>query len=145
MISKLLLSLLFQYWLKKAKQIRCLTPLPEEPVIPRLAKMLEPEPYKAPEKKATGKAKGVRSGPRRKGTLDVTSKDAETHSPTATDDEEVEERNSPPEGGRKKRAASTHLEAEASKKGKACTTDNSAWEIDSNFEWRPRDKPLAES
>ena len=81
------LPLIFQYWLKKAKQIRCPAPLPEEPVIPRLAKMLESAPYKAPEKKATGKAKGVRSGPRRKGTLDVTSKD-KTRPPATEDDED---------------------------------------------------------
>ena len=103
--------------------------------------MLVPAPYQAPEKKA----KGNRGGLRHKGTSDVTSEDAETHSPPATDDEEEEESNSPPEGGRKKRLTSTHLEAEASKKEQASATDNSAWEIDSSSEWRPRDKPLAES
>ena len=107
--------------------------------------MLVPAPYQAPEKKAKKKAKGTRSGLRHKGTSDVTSEDAETHSPPSTDDEEEEESNSPPEGGRKKRAASTHLEAEASKKGKVSLADNSAWDINSSSEWRPRDKPLAES
>ena len=38
--------------MKRAKRIQCPAPLPEEPVIPRLAKMLVPAPYKAPEKKA---------------------------------------------------------------------------------------------
>ena len=50
-----------------------------------------------------------------------------------------------PRGGGKKRAASTHLEAEASKKGKVSLVDNSVWDIDSSLERRPRDKPLAES
>ena len=83
------LPLLFQYWLKQAKKIRCPAPLPEELVTLHLAKMLEPAPYKEPEKKATGKAKGVRSGPRRKGTSDVTS-EGKTYSPAAEDDEEEE-------------------------------------------------------
>ena len=66
----------------------------------------------APENKAKKKAKGVRSGPRRKGGSDVSSED-ETHSSAAEDDdEEEEESNAPPDGGRKKRAASTNLEAE---------------------------------
>ena len=96
--------------MKKAKQIRCPVPVPEEPIIPRLAKMLESAPYKAPEKKATGKAKGVRSGPRRRGASDATSED-KTRSFTAKDDddEEEEENNPPPDEGRKKRAASANL------------------------------------
>ena len=68
-----------------------------------------------------------------------------TRSPAAEDDEEEEESNSPPDGGRKKRAASTTLEAEAPKKGKGSLADNSAWDVDSSPEPRPRDKPLAES
>jgi hypothetical protein len=107
--------------------------------------MLVPVPYQAPEKKAKKKAKETRSGLRRKGTSDATSEDAETHSTAAEDDEEEEESNSPPEGGRKKRAAPINLEAEASKKGKVSLVDNSAWDIDSSPERRPRDKPLAES
>ena len=65
--------------------------------------MLVPAPYQAPEKKA----KETRSGLRRKGTSDMTSEDAETHSPPATDDEEEEEEesNSPLRGERKKRAS----------------------------------------
>ena len=63
--------------------------MPKEPVIPHLAKVLEPAPYKAPEKKATGKAKGVRSGPRCKGTSDVTFED-KARSPVAEDDEDEE-------------------------------------------------------
>ena len=108
--------------------------------------MLVPAPYQAPEKKAKKKAKGVRSGPRRKGASDVSSED-KTHSSAAEDDdeEEEEESTSPPDGGRKKRAASTNLEAEAPKRGKGPLADNSAWDVDSSPERRPRDKPLAES
>ena len=56
--------------------------------------MLVPAPYKAPNKEA----KGVRSGPRRKGTPDVTSEDEEAHSsvPEDNDEEEEEEKNPPP-------------------------------------------------
>ena len=107
--------------------------------------MLVPAPYQAPEKKAKKKAKGVRSGPRRKGASDVSSED-KTHSSAAEDDdEEEEESNSPPDGGRKKRAASTNLEAEAPKRGKGPLADNSAWDVDSSPERRPRTKPLAAS
>ena len=74
----------------------CLAPLPEEPVISRLAKMLVPAPYKAPEKKA----KGAKGGPRRKGTSDVTSEDEETRSSVPEDDDEEEEEIPPRDEGR---------------------------------------------
>ena len=134
-------NLLFQEWTEKAERIQCLAPLPEEPVIPLLAKMLVPAPYQAPEKKA----KGVRSGPRRKGASDVSSED-KTHSSAAEDDEEEEEEsNSPPDGGRKKRAASTNLEAEAPKRSKGPLAGNFAWDVHNSPERRPRSKPLAAS
>ena len=107
--------------------------------------MLVPAPYQASEKKAKKKAKGARGALCHKGTSDLTSEDADTHSPPATDDEEEEESDSPPEGERNKMAASTHLEAEGSKKGKASAVDNPAWDVDNSSEWRPRDKPLAKS
>ena len=109
--------------------------------------MLELAPYKAPEKKATGKAKGVRSGPCRKGASDMTSED-KTRSSVAEDDDdddEEEESDSPPNGGRKKRAASTILEAEAPKKGKGPLMGSSTWDIDSSPERCPRTKPQAAS
>ena len=62
MTPKLLL-LLFQDWMERAKWIQCPALLPEEPVIPRLAKMLVPAPYEAPEKKAKKKAKGPKVAP----------------------------------------------------------------------------------
>jgi len=136
--------------MERARRIQCLAPLPEEPVIPRLAKMLVPAPYKAPEKKAKKKAKGAKSGPRRKGTPDITSEDAEAHSSVPEDndeeeeeEEEEEENNPPPE--KKKRAASARLEAETPKKGKGAPAVNTAWDVDSSPERRPRTKPPAAS
>ena len=80
------------------ERIQCPAPLPENPAIPLLTKMLVPAPYQAPEKKA----KETRSGLRRKGTSDVTFEDAETHSSHTEDDEEEEESNSPLEGEEEK-------------------------------------------
>ena len=136
--------------MERAKRIQCLAPLSEEPGIPCLAKMLVPAPYKAPEKKAKKKAKGAKSGLRRKGTSDVTSEDDETHSSVPEDndeeeEEEEEENNPPPEERRKKRAASTNLEAGTPKRGKGALAVNTAWDVDSSPERRPRTKPQATS
>ena len=107
--------------------------------------MLVPVPYQTPEKKA----KGARGGLHRKGTSDVTSKDAEAHSSAAEDgkeeEEEKEESHSPPARGIKKRMDSTRLEDEASKKGKASLLDDSTAATDNSSEWSPRVKPLAKS
>ena len=142
-----LLLLLFQDWMERAERIHSPAPLPEEPVIPLLTKMLVPAPYRPPEKKAKKKAKGAKGGPRRKGTSDVTSEDEETLFSAAEDDdeEEEEENNPPPEEGKKKRAASMNLEAKTSKKGKGSLADNSTWDVDSSPERRPRTKPQAAS
>ena len=135
--------------MERAKRIQCPAPLPEEPVIPHLAKMLVPAPYKAPEKKAKKKTKGAKSGPRRKGASDVTSEDEEAHSSIPEDDneeeEEVEKKNPPPEEGKKKRGASMNLEAGTPKKGKGALAVNTAWDVDSSPERRPRTKPRAAS
>ena len=129
--------------MERAKRIQCPAPLPEEPVIPRLAKMLVPAPYKAPEKKA----KGAKSGPRRKGTSDVTSEDEEAHSSVPEDDDEEEEgeeeKKPPPK--KKKRGVSTNLEAGTPKKGKGAPAVNTAWDVDSSPERRLRTKPRAAS
>ena len=100
--------------MERAERIQCSSPLPEEPVIPRLAEMLVP----ASEKKAK-KAKGAKSGLRRKGTSDAASEDDGTHSsvPEDNDGGEEEENNPPPEERKKKRATPAHLEAETPKKG----------------------------
>jgi len=120
----------------------------EEPVIPRLAEMLVPAPYKAPEKKAKNKTKGAKSGPHRKGTPDVTSEDDEARSSIPEDndeEEEEEEENNPPLEAKKKRAASARLEAETPKKGKGAPAVNTAWDVDSSPERRPRTKPQVAS
>ena len=130
--------MLFQDWMERARRIQRSSPLPEEPVIPRLAKMLASAPYKAPEKNAKKKAKGAKSGPRRKGTSDATSEDDEAHSSVPEDNDEEEgeeeENNPPPEEKKKKRAASAHPEAKAPKKGKGAPSVNTAWDIDSSPE-----------
>ena len=114
--------------------------------------MLVPTPYKAPEKKAKKKAKGAKSGPHRKGALDVTSEDAEAHSSVPEDDDEEEEEeeekkknNPPPEEKKKKRAASAQPEAKAPKKGKGAPAVNTAWDVDGSPERRPRSRPRAAS
>ncbi|XP_044416231.1 nucleolar and coiled-body phosphoprotein 1-like [Triticum aestivum] len=107
--------------------------------------MLFPTPYEVPEKKAKKKAKGAKSGPRRKGASDMTSEDDESHSSTAEDDDEEEEKKSPPDEGRKRGTTSTNLEAEAPKRGKRALMDNSVWDVDSSPERPPRTKPRAAS
>ena len=133
-----------------AKRIQCPAPPPEEPVIPRLAKMLVPAPYKAPEKKAKKKAKGAKSGARRKGTSDAMSEDDEAYSSVPEEnyeqeEEEEEGNNPPPEERRKKRVTLAHLEVKAPKKGKGALAVDTAWDIDSSPEHRPRTRPQAAS
>ena len=94
--------------MERAKRIQCPAPLPEEPVILHLAKMLVPAPYTALAKKATGKAKGVRSGPRRKGASDATSEDKTRSSITKDDDDEEEKSDSPSDGWRKEEEGGLH-------------------------------------
>ena len=86
-------------------RIHCQAPLPEDPTIPLLKRMLVPTPYHAPEKKAKKKGKEVRSGLRRKGTSDITSEDTEALSSHEgdEDEEEEEENNSPPPGGKEEK------------------------------------------
>ena len=135
--------------MEKAQRIQCPAPLPEEPVIPRLAKMLVPAPYTAPEKKAKKKAKGAKSGPRRTGASDMTSEDDEAHSSIPEDNDEEEEQekenNPPPEEKKKKRVAPTHPEAKAPKKGKGAPAVNTAWDVDSSPERCPRTRTQAAS
>ena len=143
-----MLSLPFflQCWTKKAERIRCPAPLPEDPAIPLLTKMLVPAPYQTPEKKAKKKGKEARSGLCHKGNSDITSEDTEAPSSHegGEDEEEEEESNSPLKGGKKKRGASVDLEAEASKKGKISLSDDSESDAKAVPEWHPRPKPLAE-
>ena len=132
-------------WTKKAERIHCPAPLPEDPTIPLLTRMLVPAPYQALEKKAKKKSKAAKGGLRRKGASDVVSEDTKTLSSHDEDEEEEEERNSPLKGGKKKRLASVELDTEASKKGRISLMDDSETNADDIHEWRPRSKPLAES
>ena len=91
-----------QGWTKKAERIHCPAPLPEDPAIPLLTRMLVPAPYQAPEKKAKKKGKEAKNGLRRKGASDVVSEDTETHSSPDKDEGEEEESNSPLKGERRK-------------------------------------------
>ena len=81
--------------------------------------------------------------------MDAASEDDVTHSSVPEDndggEEEEEENNPPPEERKKKRAAPVHLEAEAPKKGEGVPAVNTAWDVDSSPERRPRTKPQAAS
>ena len=96
--------------------------------------MLFPVPYKVPEKKAKKKAKGTRSCLRHRGTSDVMYKDADARSSTEDDEEAEEEKeiHSPPTGKKNKRMPRTHLEVEASKKGRSSLLDSSAAATDNS-------------
>ena len=69
-----------QDYVKKAEQIDCSAPLPEDPVDALLTEMLVPAPYKVPKKKAEKKAPGTRKGLRRKVVPEASSGDDEAHS-----------------------------------------------------------------
>jgi len=108
-----------QGWTKKAERIHCPAPLPEDPTIPLLTRMLVPAPYQAPEKKAKMKGKEAKSGLRRKGASDVVSEDTKTHSSPDEDEGEEEESNSPLKGGKKKRGASADWRRRRPRKGES--------------------------
>ena len=139
---------LIQGWTKKAERIKCLAPLPEEPAIPLLTRMLVPALYQAPEKKDKKKSKEAKGGLRRKGTSDAMSGDTKAPSSHEGDEDEEEEEaesDSPLKGRKKKRAASVDPEAEASKRGKVSLSDGSDTDAEHSPMWRPREKPLATS
>ena len=64
-------------------------PLPEEPEVPLLTKMLVPTPYEAPKKAASKKVKKTRSGLRRRDASDTKSEDSDAH-PSSEDEQEEE-------------------------------------------------------
>ena len=130
-------------WTKKAEQIHCPAPLPEEPTVPLLTKMLVPAPYKAPKKRAEKEAKKTRGGLRRRGTSDTISEGSNARS--ASEEDEEEEEDESPAGGRKKRTASAHLEAESPKRGKAPLSEESTAAADSGPAWDPKARPLVNS
>ena len=95
--------------MKKAKRIKCPAPLPEDPAIPLLMKMLVPAPYQAPEKKAKKKGKEAKSGLLHKGTSDAVSRNTEALSSHEGDEDEEEEESNSPLKEKKKRAATADL------------------------------------
>ena len=141
-----MLSLPFslQGWTKMAERIRCPAPLPEDPAIPLLTKMLVPAPYQAPENKAKKKATGTRRSSRRPVSSDLPDG---PNAPSASEDEEEEEEDAspPPAGGGKKRKAAPTGEAGRSKKGKPLLPDYAPHAEDGKGDWPSGVKPLAKS
>ena len=78
--------------MKKAEQIICPAPMPENPVDARLAGLLVPAPHVVPEKKAKKEATGTRKSSRFQ-----VSDDSEADS--SHEDEEEKKKASPPAGG----------------------------------------------
>ena len=133
-----------QDWQKKAGQINCPAPLPEDPTDACLTKLLVPAPQVVPEKKAKKKAMGTRKSSRRLVVSDSSPDNPEA--PSASEDEEEEEEASPPPArGGKKRKVSPTGEAGGSKKGKTLLPDYAPDAEDGGKEWPSRVKPLAKS
>ena len=126
--------------MKKAEQLICPAPLPENPVDARLAGLLVPAPHVVPEKKA----KKVATGTRKSSRFQVLSDD-DSEADSSHKGEEEKKKASPPVGGGKKRKASPMREAEESKKGKTLPSDCSANARHDDEDWPPRAKPLARS
>ena len=101
--------------------------------------MLVPAPYKVPKKTVEKEAKKTRGGLRRRGTSDTISEGSDAHS--ASEEDEEEEEDESPMGERKKRTATTHLEAESPKRGKAPLSEESAAATNSGPAWDPKAQP----
>ena len=125
-----------QSWTKKAERIHCPAPLPEEPAVPLLTKMLVPAPYKVPKKTTKKEAKKTRGSLHRRGTSDTIPEGSDAHS--ASEEDKKEEQDESPVGGIRKRMASAPLEAELPKRGKAPLPKESTAAADSGPAWDPR-------
>ena len=123
--------------MKKAEQIDCPAPMPENPVDAHLARLLVPAPHMVPEKKA----KKVATGTRKSSRFQV-SDDSEADS---SPEDEEEEEDSLPEEGEKKRKASPMGEAEGSKRGRTLPPDSSTNTDNGDEGWPSRAKPPARS
>ena len=123
--------------MKKAEQIICPAPMPENPVDARLAGLLVPAPHVVPEKKAKKVAAGTRKSSRNQ----VSDNEADS----SPEDEEEEEEYSLPEEGEKKRKASPIRAAEGSKRGRTIPPDSFANISVGEDEWPPRARHLARS
>ena len=134
---------LSQSWTKKVERIHCSAPLPEDPAIPLLTKMLVPVPYKVPKKTVEREAKKTRGDLRHRGTSDTIPEGSDAH--PASEEDEKEEKDESPAGGRRKRTASAPLEAELPKRGRASLLEESTAATDSSPAWDPRAQPLVNS
>ena len=123
--------------MRKAEQIICPAPMPENPVDACLARLLVPAPHVVPEKKAKKEATGARKSSHCQG-----SDDSGADSSPENEEEKVD---SLPEEGERKRKASPTGEAEGSKRGKTLPPDYSTNTDDGEEEWPSRAKPLAKS
>ena len=122
--------------MKKAEQLICPAPMPEDPVSARLAGLLVPAPHVVPEKKAKKVAAGTRKSSRNQASDD--------EADSSPEDEEEEE-DSLPEEGEKKRKASPIGEAEGSKRGRTISPDSFANTIVGEEEWPLRARCPARS
>ena len=128
--------------MKKAEQIICPAPMPENPVDARLAGLLVPAPHVVPEKKAKKKATGTRRSSRCQVVSDSSFDGSEADS---SPEDEEEKEDSPPKGGERKRKASPTGEAEGSKRGRTIPPDSSANANVGDEEWPSRARPPARS
>ena len=122
--------------MKKAEQLICLAPMPEDPVDARLAGLLVPAPHVVPEKKAKKVATGTRKSSRNQASDDEADSSPEN---------EEEEEDSLPEEGERKRKASPTGEAEGSNRGRTIPPDSSANANFGDEEWPSRARPPARS
>ena len=103
--------------MKKAEQLICPAPMPENPVDARLARLLVPAPHVVPEKKAKKEATGAQKSSR----FQVSDDSGADSSP----ENEEEKEDSLPEEGERKRKVSPTGEAEGSKRGRTIPPDSS--------------------
>ena len=123
--------------MRKAEQIICPAPMPENPVDARLARLLVPAPHVVPEKKA----KKVATGTRKSSRFQVSDDSGADSSP----EKEEEKEDSLLEEGERKRKASPRGKAEGSKRGRTIPPDGSANINVGEEEWPSRARPPARS
>ena len=123
--------------MKKAEQLVCPAPMPENPVDARLVGLLVLAPHVVPEKKA----KKVATGTRKSSCFQVSDGSEAESSP---EDEEEEEDSLPKEGERKRKASPTR-EAEGPKSARTSPPDSSANINVGEEEWPSRARPPARS
>ena len=122
--------------MRKAEQIICPAPMPENPVDAHLARLLVPALHVVPEKKAKKEATGARKSSRNQASDD--------EADSSPEDEEEEE-DSLLEEGERKRKASPIGEAEGSKRGRTIPPNSSANTNVGDEEWPSRARPQARS